>query len=90
MDSLTMTPEEIEAGSFRIIEAEAGEHGRLDDEWQVLRRVIHASADFEYVNSLIFSDGAVRRGIAALREALALSAILPWRWPGSTNPGWPL
>ena len=28
MDSLTMKPEEIEAGSFRIIEAEAGEHGR--------------------------------------------------------------
>ena len=49
MDSLTMKPEEIEAGSFRIIEAEAGEHGRPEGEWQVLRRVIHTSADFEYV-----------------------------------------
>lgn len=67
-----MTSEEIEAGSFRIIEAEAGDHGRPDDEWQVLRRVIHTSADFEYVGSLIFSDGAVRRGIAALKEGAGI------------------
>lgn len=67
MDSLTMTPEDIEAESFRIIAAEAGEHGRAEDEWQILRRVVHTSADFEYVQSLIFTDGAVRKGIAALQ-----------------------
>jgi len=67
MDSLAMNPEDIEAGSFRIIEAEAGEHGRPDDEWQVLRRVIHTSADFEYVRTLIISDGAVEKGVAALK-----------------------
>jgi len=72
MDSLTMTPEEIEAGSFHIIEAEAGDHGRTDDEWQILRRIIHTSADFEYVSSLIFTDGAVQKGIAALKAGAGI------------------
>jgi len=72
MDSLTMTPEAIEAESFRLIEAEAGEHGRPDDEWQVLRRVIHTSADFEYVKSLIVADGAVRQGIAAIKNGAGI------------------
>jgi len=72
MDSLTMTPEEIEAGSFRLIEAEAGEHGHPNDEWQIVRRVIHTSADFEYVGSLIFADGAVQKGIAALKSGAGI------------------
>jgi len=72
MDSLAMKPEEIEAGSFRIIEAEAGEHGRPEAEWQVLRRVIHTSADFEYVRSLVFSDGAVEKGVAALKSGTGI------------------
>ena len=72
MDSLTMKPEEIEAGSFRIIEAEAGEHGRPEAEWQVLRRVIHTSADFEYVRSLVFSDGAVEKGVAVLQSGAGI------------------
>jgi precorrin-8X/cobalt-precorrin-8 methylmutase len=72
MDSLTMKPEEIEAGSFRIIEAEAGDHGRPDAEWQVLRRVIHTSADFEYVRTLIFSVGAVEKGVAAIQSGAGI------------------
>jgi len=72
MESLTMTPEEIEAGSFRIIEAEAGAHGRSHDEWQIVRRVIHTSADFEYVNSLRFAGDAIKRGIAALRDGAGI------------------
>jgi precorrin-8X/cobalt-precorrin-8 methylmutase len=72
LDSLTMKPEEIEAGSFRIIDAEAGEHGRPEAEWQVLRRVIHTSADFEYVRTLIYSDGAVEKGVAALKSGAGI------------------
>jgi len=50
--SLHLRPEEIEAESFRIIDEEAGAHGWADAEWQVVRRAIHTSADFEYANSL--------------------------------------
>ena len=67
MDSLSMKPEEIESESFRIINNEAGAHGRDEAEWQVVRRAIHTSADFEYVQSMVFSDGAVEKAVAALR-----------------------
>jgi precorrin-8X/cobalt-precorrin-8 methylmutase len=65
--SVHMRPEEIEAESFRLIEAEVGPHPWSPEEWQVVRRVIHTSADFEYSRSLFFSAAAVVRGIQALR-----------------------
>ena len=65
--SLHMRPEEIEAESFRIIEAEVGPHEWSSAEWPIVRRVIHTSADFEYAESLRISPAAVARGVAALR-----------------------
>ena len=67
MDSLSMRPEEIESESFRIIDDEAGNHGWGEAEWQIVRRAVHTSADFEYAKSIVFSDGAVEKALAALR-----------------------
>ena len=67
MDSLNMKPEEIETESFRIIDAEAGDHGWHDAEWQIVRRAIHTSADFEYARSMVFSDDAVEKAVTALK-----------------------
>jgi precorrin-8X/cobalt-precorrin-8 methylmutase len=64
--SLHLRPEEIEAESFRIIEAEMGPHPWSPAEWPVVRRVIHTSADFEFARTLFFSPDAVARGVAAL------------------------
>jgi precorrin-8X/cobalt-precorrin-8 methylmutase len=72
MESLTMKPEEIEAESFRIIDVEAGDHGWPDAEWQVVRRVIHTSADFEYARSMVFSEEALERGIDAIRSGCGI------------------
>lgn len=72
MDSLAMKPEEIEAESFRIIDAEAGEHDWPAAEWQVVRRAIHTSADFEYVRSMVFSEGAVEQALAALKSGCGI------------------
>ena len=72
MDSLAMKPDEIEIESFRIIDKEAGEHGWPDAEWQIVRRAIHTSADFEYVQSMVISDGAVEKAIAALRNGAGI------------------
>jgi precorrin-8X/cobalt-precorrin-8 methylmutase len=66
--SVHLRPEEIEAESFRIIDAEAGPHHWSPAEWPVVRRVIHTSADFEYSRSMLFSPDAVARGVAALRK----------------------
>lgn len=72
MDSLGMKPEEIETESFRIIDEEAGDHGWAPHEWPVVRRVVHTSADFEYVQTMIISEGAIEKAVAALRNGAAI------------------
>jgi precorrin-8X/cobalt-precorrin-8 methylmutase len=72
MDSLKMRPEEIETESFRIIDEEAGDHGWGDPQWQIVRRAIHTSADFEYANSMVFSDAAVEKAIVALQSGAGI------------------
>jgi len=72
MDSLGMKPEEIETESFRIIDAEAGDHGWPNAEWQIVRRAIHTSADFEYAQSMVLSDDVVGKAIAALKSGAGI------------------
>ena len=67
-----MKPEEIETESFRIIDTEAGEHGWSAAEWQIVRRAVHTSADFEYVQSMVISDGAVEKALTALRSGAGI------------------
>jgi precorrin-8X/cobalt-precorrin-8 methylmutase len=64
----------IEAASFAIVDAEAGAHGLPPAEWSVARRVIHATADFEFQRTLAFSPGAVAAGAAALRAGCLVLA----------------
>ena len=63
-----MRPDEIEKTSFGIIESEAGPHGFEPDQWAVVARMIHTSADFEYLHTIRFHPMAVEAGIAALRQ----------------------
>ena len=53
--------------SFAIIDREIGTHHFSPQEYAIARRVIHATADFEYTRLLKFSPGAIESGIAALR-----------------------
>jgi precorrin-8X/cobalt-precorrin-8 methylmutase len=61
-------PAQIEAESFRIIDAEAGAHGFDASQWPVVRRIIHTTGDFDFARTTHFSTGAVAGGIAALRR----------------------
>jgi precorrin-8X/cobalt-precorrin-8 methylmutase len=63
-----MKPGEIESESFKMIDAEAGPHNFPLEQWPVVRRMIHTSADFEYLQSARFHPLAVARGIAAIRN----------------------
>ena len=63
-----MNPHAIEAKSFQIIDAEAGDHGFNFMEWQVVRRMIHTSADFDYLDSIRFHPKAVAAGISAIKS----------------------
>ena len=59
-------PMEIEKRSFEIIAQELP-HPVDERLAPVVLRVIHATADFDYADSLYFSDGAVDAALAALR-----------------------
>lgn len=72
MDSLSMKPEEIESESFRIIDAEAGAHDWEEAEWQIVRRAVHTSADFEYVRSMVMSEGIVPKAVAAIQAGYGI------------------
>jgi precorrin-8X/cobalt-precorrin-8 methylmutase len=67
-----MKPEDIEAQSFAIIEEEAGDHGFDARHWPVVRRMIHTSADFDYLASVRFHPRAVETGIEAIRRGKRL------------------
>jgi precorrin isomerase len=59
----------IEALSFDLIEREAKDHGYAGSEWAVVRRMIHASADFGLLESVRFSGDAIEAALLALRAA---------------------
>lgn len=67
MRQMTALGRNIEDESFAVIDREVGEHAYPPAEWAVVRRVIHATADFEMKELVRFHPDAIRSGIAALR-----------------------
>ncbi len=58
----------IEDDSFAIIDREVGPHDHPRAEWEIVRRVIHATADFEFKWTTRFGNDAVASGCAALER----------------------
>ena len=56
-------PNEIEKRSFEIITKELLEMGITlpEDQAPITKRVIHTSADFDYANTMRYSDGAIEK-----------------------------
>lgn len=66
----TYLPDEIEKKSFEIITSEL-QGMEIDEETApILKRVIHTTADFEYVKNLSFSRYAVRNAIEAMKNGV--------------------
>ncbi|WP_127529388.1 precorrin-8X methylmutase [Paenibacillus kobensis] len=65
---MTIQPQEIEGLSFQMITDELGEHPYTEEQYPVVQRVIHASADFELGRSLVFHPNAINAGIDAIRR----------------------
>lgn len=63
-----MKPEQIEALSFKIIDQEARTHNFNAMQWQVVRRMIHTSGDFDYQTSVRFHPDAIAAGVGAIRQ----------------------
>ena len=63
-----MKPDEIEKLSFQIIERETGANNFENEQWLIVRRMIHTSADFEYKDMVRFHPDAVQSGLDAIRS----------------------
>jgi precorrin-8X/cobalt-precorrin-8 methylmutase len=63
-----MKPQEIEDLSFQIIEKEAKDHGFDRKHWPVVRRMIHTSADFDYIQTIRFGKNALEKGVQAIQQ----------------------
>lgn len=69
-----VAPSEIEARSFDIITQEFSDRTGVDpaeidpDRFQVIRRVIHATGDFDFARSLLFHEESIRSGINSIRS----------------------
>ena len=67
-----VAPAEIEARSMEIIQSELGERSFPPEVLPVVKRVIHTTADFDYADNLVFSPGAVEKGVAALKAGCVI------------------
>jgi precorrin-8X/cobalt-precorrin-8 methylmutase len=67
---ITQKGQSIEDKSMEIIENEIGSHPYSKDEWPIVRRVIHATADFDFArqNMLVFHKNSISNGINALKN----------------------
>ncbi|MFC7440420.1 precorrin-8X methylmutase [Laceyella putida] len=71
---VTTKPQEIEDLSFQIIADELGKHDFTQEQFRVVQRVIHATADFDLGRSVTFHPDAVRAGIRAIRAGKPIVA----------------
>ena len=65
-EQLTAAGRAIEHDSFAIIDAEAGPHDYTPEQWPLVRRMIHANADFEFNGLTAFHSDAMQAGLAAV------------------------
>ncbi|BAQ09701.1 cobalt-precorrin-8x methylmutase [Bacillus sp. OxB-1] len=82
----TIQPQEIEDLSFKIITDELGDHPFTAEQYPVVQRVIHASADFDLGRSLVFHPDAIRAGIEAIRSGKPLVADVQMVQVGVSKP----
>ncbi len=72
----TRKGQSIEDESMEIIEREVGSHPYNELEWPIVRRIIHATADFDFAgeNKIVFHKDAITSGINALKNGCSIIA----------------
>ncbi|MDQ6963284.1 MAG: precorrin-8X methylmutase, partial [Mariprofundales bacterium] len=86
-EQLTKAGQKIEHSSFAIVDAEAGDRGGYTDEqWPLVRRMIHATADFEFNGLTEFHPDAMQAGLAAIASGAAVVADVEMICVGLSKP----
>ena len=64
----------IENESMEIIDREVGSHPYSDMEWPIVRRIIHATADFDFAgkNKIVLHKDAIKSGTSALKNGCSI------------------
>ncbi len=65
-EQLTAAGRAIEHDSFAVIDREVGPHAYNAQQWPIVRRMIHANADFDFNGLTDFHPQAVEAGLAAV------------------------
>jgi precorrin-8X/cobalt-precorrin-8 methylmutase len=66
-----------DAQSLAIIDSEIGDHVFSPAEYEIVRRVIYATSDFEYKSLIRFSEHALQSGAAALAARTTIVVDVP-------------
>ncbi len=82
-----LNPAEIERRSMEIIESELGDTSRFTErEKIILKRVIHTTADFDYLQNMMFSENAVLEALEAIKGGAVFVADTNMALAGISKP----
>ena len=85
-EQLTRAGQTIEHDSFAIVDLEAGAHAYPSAQWQIVRRMIHATADFEFNGLTRFHPQAVQAGLEAIAAGAPIVADVEMIGAGLSRP----
>ncbi|MDQ6962584.1 MAG: precorrin-8X methylmutase [Mariprofundaceae bacterium] len=85
-EQMTQAGKKIEHSSFQIVDQEVGSHDYTQSEWQVVRRMIHATADFEFNGLTAFHTDAINAGVQAILAGTAIVADVEMICVGLSKP----
>lgn len=80
-------PADIEKRSMEIIGEELGQLKIDLDKLDIVKRVIHTSADFDYARNLLFSEGVVAKALDALEKGATIVTDTNMACTGINKPG---
>lgn len=85
-EQLTQAGQQIEHDSFAIVDTEAGPHAYSPGQWQVVRRIIHATADFEFNGLTCFHPQAIAAALQAVARGAPIVADVEMICVGLSRP----
>ena len=82
MEILNIAPMDIEKESFATITRELGDRVLDADKAPIIKRVIHTTADFDYADTLYFSEDVVNKAKEAIRGGAHIITDTQMAWSG--------
>jgi len=85
-EQLTQAGQQIEHESFAVVDREVGTHGYSAEQWPIVRRMIHATADFDFNGLTRFHPDAVGAGVSAILSGRPIIADVEMICVGVSRP----